>query len=127
MALMARDFGGGLSDYDNAGRQLGGKNRAASSVPHVNHSTATTCNCVRRRRTPNWVRPTGPPDTIIDYYVNGDSHTLIRWNQTSNTFYGGEERRSTAVAQTGGGPLQITLTFNMCPSTGPRPSPEAAT
>ena len=58
-ASIARDVGGGLSDYANAGSPLGNKQQGACSgagTPMI--STATTCNCVSTGRT-RQVRPNG--------------------------------------------------------------------
>ena len=89
VASLARDLGGSLSDYNYAGGQLGGKQQGCllecrcANDSYGDHFQL----CFDGGVSPNGQADWGPPDTVIDYYVNGDSHTLIRWNQMTNTFF----------------------------------------
>lgn len=122
---ISRDLGGSLPDYNNPGGPLGGKADGClimcqkcpnpptnSAVDHLQlwFSTGTTTHA-------NWLQPI-PDGTVIDYYVDTNSHTIVRSNYTPP---GANTPKSLAVASnvesmtvdpsSDGSTLKVTLNF----------------
>jgi hypothetical protein len=124
VASLARDLGGSLSDYQDASGQPGGKQQGAlvecrqSSDINGDHLQL----CFDGGDSPNGQADWNPPtsDTIVDYYVCSDSHTLVRWNQTTGTFFKAAKNVDQLQVVDNGDNFQITLRFRYVPEHGTR-------
>jgi hypothetical protein len=122
-ASLARDVGGGLSDFCNAAGQLGSKQQAAllacrrTSDYNGDHLQL----CFDGQNPTGQASWTPPTQTVIDYYVAAGTNNLIRWNQASGTFF--TVAKNVALMQVvddGGSTLQLALTFTHVPAQGTR-------
>jgi hypothetical protein len=121
VASLTRDLGGSLPNYRNASGQPGGRSQGCLlECRRVNDTNGDHLQlCFDGGDNPNgqvdWGLPTN--DTLVDYYVDGGSHTLIRSEQapgttftTSTSFKVARNVDSLQITD-GGNTLQITLTF----------------
>ena len=124
-ASIARDLGGGLSDYANAAGQLGTKQQGALlACRRANDYNGDHLQLCFDGQNPTGQASWNPPvQTIIDYYVAAGTNVLTRWNQASNpqTFFAvAKDVAAMQVVDNGGSTLQITLTFTYQPPQGTR-------
>jgi hypothetical protein len=120
-ASIARDVGGGLSDYANPGSPLGNKQQGALlGCRRTNDLNGDHLQLCFDGQNPTGQAQWNPPaQTIIDYYVSNGSNILTRWNQTSGTFFTvAKNVAQMQVVDNGGSTLQITLTFTYVPVHG---------
>jgi hypothetical protein len=118
-ASIARDVGGGLSDYG----QLGNKQQGALvGCRHTNDLNGDHLQLCFDGQNPAGQAQWNPPaQTIIDYYVASGTNILTRWNQTSGTFFAvAKDVAQMQVVDNGGSTLQVTLTFTHVPPLGTR-------
>ena len=120
-AAIARDLGGGLSDYGNANGQLGTKQQGALlGCRRTNDVNGDHLQLCFDGQNPSGQAAWNPPvQTVIDYYVANGTNNLIRWNQTSGTFFTAAKNvAQMQVVDNGGSTLQLTLTFTYVPVHG---------
>lgn len=81
VASLARDLGGGQLDYDDGG-YLGEKRQGQLLECRTNVAGDRLFLCFDGGLSPNSTADWGGDDTVIEYYVDGNSKTLFRRNST---------------------------------------------
>ncbi len=127
-ASIARDVGGGLSDYCNASVPLGNKQQGALvGCRRTNDLNGDHLQLCFDGQNPTGQAQWNPPaQTIIDYYVTSGSNTLTRWNQTPTTaaplgtFFTVAKNVARMQVVDNGTTLTIILTFTYVPVHGSR-------
>lgn len=116
VASLARDVGGGQLDYDDDGSGCLGEKRqgrllaCSGTVTDVNGNHLQLC--FDGGTSPNNSADWGAPDTVIDYYVDSGTKTLIRWNQTTGALFTvAKNVDSMTLDNTNSTYIKITLTF----------------
>lgn len=130
VASLARDLGGSLPDYKDATGVPGQKIQGvlieckAGGVPNDNHLLLCFDGGDEPDGTADWGTATN--DTIIDYYRDAASGSLIRWNKkTDTTFTVATNVEAFRVKDVESNPsdLQIDLTFSFnVKATGKNPT-----
>ena len=117
VTAIARDLGGSQPDYADpipANPQRGGKKQGllieckTSNDSFGDHLLLCFDGGDAPDGTADWEIPTD--DTIVDYYVDNSTNTLIRWNQKTNTTFT-VAKNVAGMTIVDDGNLQITLTF----------------